>query len=383
MKGAVLPSRDRNRIYLDVSSAVHQKAGLKRYTESLALALQPLLCERLALFQNGLGLAGPLPGFDEHVTVGVRQGYKPWRAEVLARQLLRLPLDRLLPNAELFHATEHLLLPLAHVPTVLTVHDLVFQRYPQYHKRYNYLYLRTAMPLYCRRATSIIAVSASTRDDLVRYYRIPASKITVIPEAAAAAFCPQPSNTIQRVRQLYGLPERYLLTVGTIEPRKNLARLLDVCTPLFAANLVDSLVIVGKEGWMYEELFRQMAAYQYRERVQRLGYVAEADLPAIYGGAMITVQPSLYEGFGLPVLEAMACGSPVCASRVSSLPEVGGNAARYFDPLSVEDMTQCLRQVLLDNTLQLEMHTSSLQRAAQFSWRQTALKTLAVYNRLV
>lgn len=378
-----LLSQDGKRIYLDVSSAVHQKAGLKRYTESLALALQPLLGERLALFQNGLGQAGPLPGFEGHLTVGVRQGYKPWRAEVLGRQLLRLPLDRLLPQAELFHATEHLLLPLAHIPTVLTVHDLVFQRYPQYHKRFNYLYLRAAMPLYCQRATAIIAVSQSTRDDLMHYYHIPASKITAIPEAAAPAFCPQPSSIIQEVRQRYGLPERYLLTVGTIEPRKNLARLLEACIPLFAANLVDSLVIVGKEGWLYEDLFRQMAAFVYRERVHRLGYVAEADLPAIYGGALLTVQPSLYEGFGLPMLEAMACGSPVCASHVSSLPEVGGDAARYFDPLSIKDMSECLRQVLLDETLQSEMHASSLQRAAQFSWHRTALETLAVYNRLI
>ncbi|MHB1357546.1 MAG: glycosyltransferase family 4 protein [Anaerolineae bacterium] len=378
-----MPSREGKRIYLDVSSAVHQKAGLKRYTESLALALQPLLGERLALFQNGLGLAGPLPGFEAHLTVGVHQGYKPWRAEVLGRQLLRLPLDRLLPQAGLFHATEHLLFPLAHVPTVLTVHDLVFHRYPQYHKRFNYFYLRTAMPLFCRRATSIIAVSQSTRNDLVRYYHIPVSKITVIPEAAATMFCPQPSHTIQQVRQHYGLPERYLLTVGTIEPRKNLARLLEACTPLFKANLIDSLVIVGKEGWLYDDLLRQIAGHQYHERVQRLGFVAEADLPAIYGGAMITVQPSLYEGFGLPVLEAMACGSPVCASRVSSLPEVGGDAAHYFDPLSVEEMTECLRQVLQDQALQSEMHSQSLQRAAEFSWNQTALKTLAVYNRLV
>jgi glycosyltransferase involved in cell wall biosynthesis len=370
------------RIYLDVSSAVHQKAGLKRYTESLARALQPLLGERLALFQNGLGSAGPLPGFEGSVTVGVPQGYKPWRAEVLGRQLFHLPLDRLLPQAALFHATEHLLLPLAHIPTVLTVHDLVFQRYPQYHKRFNYLYLRIAMPLYCKRATEIIAVSLSTRDDLVHYYHIPASKITVIPEAAAPNFCPQPADLIQQVRDRYGLPKRYLLTVGTIEPRKNLSRLIEACTPLLADELVDSLVIVGKEGWLYEDLFRQLTAYQFSERVHRLGYVAEGDLPAIYSGATLTVQPSLYEGFGLPVLEAMACGSPVCASRVSSLPEVGGDAARYFSPLSIEEMTDCLQKVLLDKVLQSEMHASSLKRAAQFTWRRTAQKTVAVYNRL-
>jgi glycosyltransferase involved in cell wall biosynthesis len=370
-------------IYLDVSSAVHQKAGLKRYTESLAGALQPLLGTRLALFQNGLGQAAPLPGFMDHLTVGVPQGYKPWRIRVLAQQLLHLPMDHLLPHGQLYHATEHLLMPLAHIPTVLTVHDLVFQRYPQYHKRFNYLYLRLSMPLYCRRASAIIAVSQSTRDDLVRYYHVPTSKITVIPEAAAPSFSPQSPSMILQIRDRYQLPERYLLTVGTIEPRKNLARLVEACTPLFVANLVDSLVIVGKEGWLYEDLFRQLAAHPYRDRVQRLGYVAEGDLPAIYSGAQLTVQPSLYEGFGLPVLEAMACGSPVCASRVSSLPEVGGDAARYFDPLSTTEMANCLRQVLADAVLRSEMSIASLQRAAQFSWERTARETLAVYNGLI
>jgi glycosyltransferase involved in cell wall biosynthesis len=377
-----LPAQDKH-IYLDVSSAVHQKAGLKRYTESLARALQPLLRQRLALFQNGLGQAGPLSGFEAHFTAGVRRGYKPWRAEVLARQLLWLPMDRLLPQAELYHATEHLLMPLAHIPTVLTVHDLVFERYPRYHKRFNFLYLRTAMPLFCKRATRIIAVSRSTRDDLMRYYHISKEKITVIPEAAAPAFSPQGTDLVEQVRGRYNLPKRYLLTVGTIEPRKNLSRLLEACSPLFKDDLLDSLVIVGKEGWLYEDLYRHMAAYEYHDRVHRLGYVAEADLPAIYGGAMLTVQPSLYEGFGLPVLEAMACGSPVCASFVSSLPEVGGNAARYFDPFEIEDITECLRLVLLDPTLQQDMRSASLHRASQFSWDYTARETLEVYRRLI
>jgi glycosyltransferase involved in cell wall biosynthesis len=345
--------------------------------------LQPLLGKRLALFQNGLGKTDPLPGFEENTTVGVRQGYRPWRAEVLGRQLLRLNIDRLLPQAALFHATEHLLPPLAQIPTVLTVHDLVFQRYPQYHKRFNYLYLRTAMPLFCKRASHIIAVSKSTRDDLIRYYHIPNSKITVIYEAAAPLFYQQSDIDISQVRQRHHLPERYLLTVGTIEPRKNLTRLLEACKPLFAANLMDSLVIVGKEGWLYEDFLHQLETYQYRERVLRLGFMAEGDLPAIYSGAMVTVQPSLYEGFGLPVLEAMACGSPVCASRVSSLPEVGENAARYFDPHSIEEMSACLRQVLLDETLRLEMRNAGRQRADMFTWQNTALETVRVYNSLL
>ncbi|MHB9033737.1 MAG: glycosyltransferase, partial [Anaerolineae bacterium] len=226
-------------IYLDVSSAVHQKAGLRRYTENLAQALRPILGQRLALFQNGIGTADPLAGFSGYRIAGVRQGYRPWRAEILFKQLVHWYLDRLLPDAGLFHATEHLLMPLLHIPTVLTVHDLVFQRYPQYHKRYNYIYLRIAMPLFCQRANHIIAVSESTKRDLVHYYQLPAAKITVVPEAAAPHFKPQVPSWVNEVRKLYHLPSKYILTVGTIEPRKNLVRLLEACTPLFTDQVLD------------------------------------------------------------------------------------------------------------------------------------------------
>ncbi|MFO7917885.1 MAG: glycosyltransferase family 1 protein [Anaerolineae bacterium] len=370
-------------IYVDVSSAVHAKAGLKRYTENLVRELGPLLGERLHLFQNSLGRRGPLLGWEEHPTVGVRHGYRTWRALVLLRQALHWPMGNLLPDASLFHATEHLLPPLGRIPTVLTVHDLIFERYPKYHKMMNYLYLRTAMPLYCRRATAIIAVSQSTRGDIVDLYNIPPKKITVIPEAADPNFRPQPAERIKAVRRRYGLPSRYLLAVGTIEPRKNLSRLADACSPLFAQDLVDALVLVGSKGWLYKDFFRHLESLPWRDRILRTGFVQEQDLPAVYAGALLTVQPSLYEGFGLPVLEAMACGCPVCASDTSSLPEVGGQAARYFDPQDTEEMTHCIGHVLRHPHLRQEMAKKSLVRARTFSWKSTARQTLNLYRRVM
>jgi len=370
-------------VYFDVSSAVHQKAGLKRYSENLALALRPLLGKRLALFQNGLGKSQPLPGFEDYRLAGVSQGYKLWRLEVLLGQLFRLKMDKMLPAAGLFHATEHLLMPLEHIPSVLTVHDLVFYRYPEYHKLFNRLFLGIAMPIFCRRATRIIAVSESTKSDLESFYHIPAAKISVIPEAAAAHFRVQDPSHVASIRQRYTLPPKYILTVGTIEPRKNLSRLLDACAPLLHEDLTDSVVIVGKEGWLYDDFNRHLEGYPFRHRVQRLGYVVEEDLPAIYAGATVTVQPSLYEGFGLPVLEAMACGNPVCLSNVSSLPEVGGQAALYFDPLSTEEMTARIRLVLEDTELRSHLQAASLQQAALFSWQKTAQMTLTVYEQLM
>ena len=216
-------------IYVDVSSAVHAKAGLSRYAENLVRELKPLLGERLCLFQNSLGRRGPLPGWEGQPARGVALGYKPWRMAVWLRHVFRWPMDHLLPGAELFHATEHLLPPLAHIPTVLTVHDLVFERFPQYHKVWNYTFLKSAMPLFCRRATAIIAISEATKADLQALYSLDPAKITVIPEAAAARFVPQPAERIEAARRRYSLPTRYVLTVGTIEPRKNLDRLVDAC----------------------------------------------------------------------------------------------------------------------------------------------------------
>jgi len=370
-------------IYVDVSSAVHAKAGLSRYSRNLVNALQPLLGERLRLFQNSLGNKGSLPEWQDLPTSGVRWGYRPWRALVLAGQWMRLGIDQKLPEAELFHATEHLLPYLRAVPTVLTVHDLVYERYPEYHKAWNYRYLHAAMPLYCERATAIIAISEHTRRDLIERYGVPPHKVTVIAEAADPRFAPPPTEQVRSVRQRYRLPERYLLSVGTIEPRKNLTRLVDACAPLFADRSADALVLVGSRGWLYEDFFAHLERVPYRDRIILAGFVADEDLPAVYAGAMLTVQPSLYEGFGLPVLEAMACGSPVFASNVSSLPEVGGDAARYFDPLDTGNMTAVLSAALGDDALRAEMRAAGFEQAARFSWARTAAQTLALYESVV
>lgn len=370
-------------IYLDVSSAVHAKAGLKRYAESLARELRPLLGDRLALFQNSLGRRGPLPGWEHHRTAGVRLGYRPWRLAVWLSHLARHGMERLVPGATLFHATEHLLPYMAHVPTVLTVHDLIFERFPEYHKWMNYRYLCATMPLFCARATAIIAVSQATRNDLGRLYHIDPHKIAVIPEAAAAQFRPQSPERIAEVRARYRLPDRYALTVGTIEPRKNLTRLVEACGPLFAEGLLDALVVVGSRGWLYQGFFERLAESPWRSRILFPGFVADDELPAVYGGALLTVQPSLCEGFGLPVLEAMACGCPVCSSDTSSLPEVGGEAALYFDPMQVDAIVTRLRGALRDESLREQMCLQGLRRAAGFSWAATAQQTVALYARVL
>jgi glycosyltransferase involved in cell wall biosynthesis len=295
-------------------------------------------------------------------------------------QLARLSFRPLVPEASLFHATEHLLLPLRGVPTVLTVHDLIFRHLPQHHKPLNRWYLNATMPLYCRRANHIIAISEATRQDLMAAYDVPPGEITVIPEAADPSFRPQHPETISAVRAHYHLPERYLLFVGTIEPRKNLGCLLTAFEALQAAGLTEGLVIVGRRGWLTEAFFAQLERSPARDAVIFPGYVPDPDLPPIYAGAQALVFPSLYEGFGLPVLEAMACGTPVIASRTSSIPEVGGDAARYFDPQDADELLAQVRGVLSDPALAADLRERGLAQADRFSWARTAAQTQSVYN---
>ena len=367
-------------ICLDVSAAVHHRAGLGRYAESLTRALVAGQPDRYALFYNREQGVEPLAGLEGLPTRTVALGYKPWRMLVWMGQLARLGLDNLLPDAALFHATEHLLLPLRSVPTVLTVHDLIFRQLPTHHKPLNRWYLNLSMPLYCRQATHIIAVSECTRRDLIAAYDLPPQKITTVYEAAAPRFTSQSPETVAAARARYGLPDRYLLFVGTIEPRKNLTRLLAAFEAIRAEGLSDGLVIVGKRGWLYDDFFARLEQSPARDAVVSPGYVPDEDLPAVYAGAQALVFPSLYEGFGLPVLEAMACGTPVVTSNVSSIPEVGGDAALYFDPVDVDAMIDVIRRLLRDPELQNCVRARGLARAAGFSWEMSAANTEVVYD---
>jgi len=372
-------------IYLDISAAVHGRAGLGRYAESLAQTLLAREPGRFALFYNRTPSTHLPPGLNEVPIRTVRAGYKPWRMAVWLGQWAHLGFDRLLPGAELFHATEHLLMPLRHTPSVLTIHDLVFRLFPHYHKPLNYAFLNLAMPLFIRRADHLIAVSHSTRQDLVRLYDVDPDKITVIYEAADPRFRPQPIEEIRHVQRKYSLPERFILSLGTLEPRKNYQRLVEALALLRQKPGAEGwrLVIVGGKGWLYGPFFRRLEELGLEHEVILLGHVPNEDLPALYSAATLFVFPSLYEGFGLPPLEAMACGTPVVCSRASSLPEVGGRAARYVNPTSTEEIAQAIHEVLVDEVLQEEMRERGFEQAKQFSWERAAQETMALYHFLM
>ncbi len=371
-------------ITIDISAAVHARAGLGRYTQQLARALVAEAPNRFGFFYNQ-GADGHFPA-DLPTDIpqrSVNLGYKPWRSAVFAGQRAGVGFNRLVPDATLFHATEHLLLPLRGVPTVLTVHDLIFKLFPEYHKKLNYWYLNAAMPLFCRKADAIIAVSEATKQDLIDHYAIDPAKIHVVHEAAAAHFGEVSAEAVAAVRQRYELPDQYLIHLSTIEPRKNLNRLVDALLALRERWPELHLVLAGGKGWLYDDFFAKIDDLGLSGIVRPLGWVPDEDLPAVLAGAALGVQPSLYEGFGLPILELMTCGQVVAASNRSSLPEVGGEAAAYFDPTDVGEMVAVVDHLLSDEQERARRRDLGREQARQFSWERAARETTAVYESIL
>jgi glycosyltransferase involved in cell wall biosynthesis len=397
----------------DIGPAVHQGAGLAQYAERLAVHL--LAGQRaavdLTLFYNAHSGHRPSASLAAAPTRTLPLGQLAWRLSVLASHLTHRPYpgltaivngqwlivngqrstavnhqqltinhQQLTIGPSLYHATEHLLPYLPTRPTVLTVHDLIFERYPQHHTWRNMLYLRAAMPRYVAAATAIIAVSQQTKADLVELYGAPAEKIHVVYEGIDAAFAPAPAAEMARVRTRYSPERPYLLMVGTLEPRKNHAAALHALARLKAHGFPHRRLVVGGQGWRFAPIQRLVADLGLAGDVAFTGYVPLADLPPLYTGADCVLLPSLYEGFGFPVLEAMACAAPVVCSNASSLPEVAGDAALLVPPTDAQALADAVALILTQPALAAALRQRGLQQAARFRWETCAAQTVAVYR---
>jgi glycosyltransferase involved in cell wall biosynthesis len=375
------------RITLDLSPAVHRHAGLGRYASELMAAMLASAPEHeySAVYYAPEGHERPAPPLDQVPAQALRMGAKPWRLSVLLADYLGVGMDRWVRAGDVFHATDHLLPPFKHSRTVFTIHDLIYLFYPQYHLPLNRWFLTLMLPRFLRRADAVIAVSEHTRRDVMKHMRIPEEKITVIYEGANPAYRPlNDPAAVAAVRARYGVPERYILFFGTIEPRKNLAALLGAYHALLAQpGEWPALVIAGRKGWLYEPVFARVQALGLAERVRFTDWVAEADAPALMNGAELFVYPSLYEGFGLPPLEAMACGVPVVASSASSIPEIVGDAGLLVPPTDEAALMEAMQAALTDPALRTHMRARGLARAKQFTWEAAARATLKVYASVV
>ena len=271
------------------------------------------------------------------------------------------------------------------LPTVVTIHDLSILRYPETHPRDRVAFMTRRLGESIRRADCVISDSEYGRQEILAEYKLPPEQVVSVLLAAGSGFSPVPADRLPSVLEPFGLqPQKYILSVGTLEPRKNLTAAIKAYARLPEAVRAEMpLVIAGMKGWRTDGLDREVAALIDKGQIRRLGYVPDEALPALYSGARVFVYPSLYEGFGLPPLEAMACGAPVIVSNRSSLPEVVGDAGLQVDALDVDGLAEAMSQVIEDDALHTALQQRGIERAKDFSWRRCAEETLAVYRRVV
>ncbi len=293
---------------------------------------------------------------------------------------LRLSAEMLACAPDLLFVPAHVV-PLLHPKSIVTIHDLGYLIHPESHPRRQRMMLQATTRWSARVATHIIAPSEATAQDIRHHLRVPEGRITVIHHGVGSEFAPAPPSEIQRVRQKYGLSRRYVLAVGTRQPRKNYVRLAQAVRTLLSQGQDVDLVLAGKPGWLSDRLDQEIQMVGLGERLRLLDYVAAGDLPALYSGAAIAAMPSLYEGFGLPLLEAMACGTPTVASDRSSLPEIAGGASLLFDALDSVELSRALLAIMESPSLHEKLGHAGMERVAGFTWSHAAIQTANVFRR--
>lgn len=368
-------------ITIDYTPALRQSAGIGRYTRGLVAALAEIDCNnRYTLFCAGQApnLTGQLANFS------VRTSNLPARLLTAGWHRLNLPLsiELLVGQTDLFHSPDFTLPPLGSARGVVTIHDLSFLRVPEHADSGLRAYLTKTVPRSVARATRVLADSENTKTDLIALLDVAPDKISVVPAGVESRFRPvRDTVKLAEVRRRHKLPEWFILSVGTIEPRKNLIRLIAAYGQLRRqTGLPHALVIAGQPGWLYQGVYEQVVKEGLNEYVHFTGYVPDEDLPALYTLADLLAFPSLYEGFGLPPLEAMACGTPVVTSNRSSLPEAVGSAALQVNPEDVDALADAMARVLGNAALRVRLVDLGRAQSARFTWKAAAEKLLAAYQ---
>lgn len=269
-------------------------------------------------------------------------------------------------------------------PYVWTIHDGTPWMFPETMTMGSRMYFRLLTPIGLRRASVIITDSETARQDLMRCLGLPPEKLEIVVTGLKPSFLADVAKSdLEAVRKRYDLPDRYLLFVGTVEPRKNLARLIRAVGMLKRErSLAIKLVVVGRQGWLYSPIMREVEKNNLKDQIMFAGYVPDADLPALYRMASLFVLPSLHEGFGVPPIEAMACGCPTVLSNAGSLPEIAGGAAYLVNPLDVADIARGIETVLQDDGMRRDLIRKGLERAKVYTWADAAKQALSIYERV-
>jgi glycosyltransferase involved in cell wall biosynthesis len=287
-----------------------------------------------------------------------------WDFVLLPRMLLKLKVD-----AAIF--PKNIVPFLAKYNSFVVIHDLAyFDKHLDAYPFLDTLYMRTMIPCSLRRATGIFAVSENTKKDIIRYADCSPDKITVTYEAADSMYQPiSDTSKLQMIRQKYNLPDSFIMYVGSLSPRKNISRLMEAFS-LIKTKIPHAIVLTGSKSWKDASVYRTMKQLNLDDRVRQLGYVEQEDMPALYNLASAYIYPSLYEGFGLPILEAMQCGCPVVASNATSIPEVAGDAAILVDPYNVDSLAGAIYKVLTDDMVRKRLIKAGFEQAKKFSWER-------------
>jgi glycosyltransferase involved in cell wall biosynthesis len=365
----------------DATPAAAQAAGIGRYARQLLSALSQRdddFAYRAYYCGGGL-LRGSLPNLDSRFRVRKLPLSDRVMNTVWHRARLPLPVELITGSFDVFHSPDFSLPPTLGKPTVLTIHDLAFLTTPDCAYPTLRSYLEKVVPRSARRATRVIAVSDHTRHDVISYLEIEPEKVVTVLEGVSNHFRPIDLAAAKSDLGQFGVHRPFILSVGTLEPRKNYTRLLEAYSLLRQRGVDQDLVIVGGHGWLYEPILRRLDELQLQQWVI-LKQLPDTALPALYSACDAFVYPSLYEGFGMPPLEALACGAPVACSDTSSLPEVVGDAALTFDPLDEEQIAESIWQIVSDDLLRQKLKASGPPQAARFSWGEAAQRTVAVYE---
>ena len=366
-----------HRVALDISNAKLGRMGVSVYTWRLFEALAPLLGDRLVPIASRFArpVLGARRSVAERFATLMRDGWWHQAGVTLAARRRR---------CALLHLPAGLGPVRGSFPKVVTVHDVMPIRFPALFRPWYRNYAAVVLPRLARAARAVITGSETAKQEIVEWLRIPADRVTVVPYGVDPAFVPLDPEDVQIpvVRARYNLPRPFVLTVGSVEPRKNLPRLLEAVSILRARKDTSDLTLVhaGAEGWRPEEARAAVQTHGLDGAVRFLGYVPLDDLRVLYATARVFVYPSLWEGFGLPPLEAMACGCPVLTSRVSAIPEVTGGAAILVDPTSVEELATGIASLWCDESLRAIKTERGFQRAREFTWKRAAQATAIVYD---
>lgn len=371
-------------IAIDTSAAVTQGGGIGRYTRELVTALARLDTQTPYILFSAKPTTDlpPLPGANFRLVSTSLS--TDWLARLWHRARLPLSIELWTGPIRLMHSPDFTLPPVKRgVPTLLTVHDLSFVRTPETATAGLRAYLNAAVPRSVRRADRVLADSEATRQDLIEIYQTPPDKIRVLYSGVDRRFQPvKDTISLADVRKKFQLGDApFVLSVGTIQPRKNYERLVEAFRRLDKPDL--RLVIAGGKGWLDHPLYSLIDQLGMTKSVQFLGFVGDDDLPALYSAAHVFAFPSLYEGFGLPALEAMACGTPVLTSNVSSLPEVVGEAAIRVEPTDVDGIADGLRKLIEDSDLRKTLTQQGIERAKLFNWNKAATALRQHYQDLL